>query len=344
MKIVARPRKGERGSHCKTWRLSWELLPVTGGDGKAKRRQITETFHGTKREAEDHWAERDAEIRKGQGDKPAGRLTVVEYLTSWLNAHDGARLKTLKPTTRLSYAESIRLHLVPALGAIRLTELRPDHVRDLLADLQQHGRRGRHGETLREPLSPRRVRYAHAVLRAALGQAIRDGYLAHSPADRVQPPQSDPKVVVAFSIDEARRIEAASAGHRLAALFSVDWQVGLRRGELLGLRWENVDLDGRRVRVAETLVALGAKTLHQNSPKTQEGLRSLRLTAEVAVALRQHRERQKTEKVRVGAAYRDMGLVLASEVGTPVSPGNLERLWKQIKARAQTETTGEMGA
>ena len=330
VKVIARPSKGESLSHCKTWRLSWELPPTVDPDGKTQRQQLTETFHGTKREAEDRWAARDTEIRQGKGDKPAGRRTCGEYLDSWLKARDGTTLKALKPTTRLSYGEIIRLHLIPRLGAIRLTELRPDHIRDLLRDIQQRGRKDGRGETL----SPRRVRYVHAVLRAALRQAVRDGYLAQSPAERIRPPQAAPKVVRAFSIEEARRIEAAAANHRLAPLFTVAWQVGLRRGEILGLRWENVDLSGRRVRVAETLVALGGKTLHQDSAKTEEGSRSLRLTVEAAAVLRRHQERQQAEKAQIGASYRDGGLVFASEVGTPTSPANLERLWRQIKQKA----------
>jgi integrase len=248
---------------------------------------------------------------------PGGRQTVAEFLAGWL---EGTR-PSLRPGTWLRYEEYVRLHVVPALGKVPLARLTPQQLQRLYA------------ERLATGLSPTTVHHLHATLHKALGQAARWGLVARNVADLVDPPRPDHHEMTTLSPEQVRELLAAAAGDRLEALYVVALE-GLRRGEILALRWRDIDLDARTLRVRGSLQPT-PDGLRIVEPKTASSRRGVVLSATAVEALRRHRVRQAAERLRLGPAWEDHDLVFANEVGRPIDGRNLVRRgFEPLLARA----------
>ena len=269
-------------------------------------------------EAEAQQRLRAALTAADNGIRPvAQELTVATYLADWIETSVRPRLRS---RTTESYAETVARYIVPALGRIRLAKLEPEHVARMLADL-----------TARGTLSPTTVRYAYAVLRIALGRALKSGRVVRNVATLVDPParvRHEPRPLTA---EQAGALLDATAGDRLAALYALALATGLRQGELLALRWSDVDLDGRMLAVRHTL-RRGTRELAQ--PKTERARRTLRLSAGSVAALRAHRVRQVAERLATGARWRDEDYLFTTPVGRPLDSRHVTRDFQDAVARA----------
>lgn len=247
----------------------------------------------------------------------AGKLTVAEYLGRWLA--DSVK-DTVRQRTYEGYAHIVERHLTPTLGRVKLKDVTPAHVRRLYQRKLDSG------------LAPRTVRYIHTILNKALKQAVNDSLLPRNAAASVKPPKLQPKEVRPLDRDQVRTFLNAVCGNRLEALYIVAVTAGLREGELLGLRWEDVDLEAGTLQVRRTLSeARSGRTFE--APKSGKG-RSIRLTIKAIEALRSHRKRQLEEKLGLGSLWQENGLVFPSRVGTPLSARNLNRAYKRHLERA----------
>ena len=255
----------------------------------------------------------------------AGKLTVGEYLDRWLR--DSVK-GTVKETTYANYAYINRVHLSPALGSIKLKSLTPAHVRGL------------YGEKSRTKLSAATVKKMHVVLHKALAQAVSDALIPRNAAHGVKPPRvSAPgEEIKPLTSEECAALLEAARDERLEALYVLAVHCGLREGELLALRWDDVDLDSAKpaIRVRRTLTrgedgrgwVVGAST------KSGRG-RRVRLTRRATAGLKDHRKRQLEERIRLAGLWRDSGLVFPNETGSLLNPSNLRnRSFKRIKARS----------
>jgi integrase len=250
----------------------------------------------------------------------AGNLTIGEYLERWL-------ADTVKGTVRTStferHEQIVRTHLAPAIGRVKLKTLTPAHVRSV------------HREKLEEGLSPATVRKIHSTLHKALSQAVADGLVPRNAAD-VKAPRPAPDEMRPLSEIEARRfLEAArETGDRFEALYVLAITTGLRRGELLGLRWDDADLDRGTLRVGRALVREGGRYV-VGVTKTKRGRRRVNLTPRTVAALKAHRKIQLEERIRLSDLYEDRGLIFATSVGTPLNPENLvKRSFKPLLSKA----------
>jgi integrase len=250
----------------------------------------------------------------------AGKMTVGEYLDRWLAV-------TVKGTVRTSTYERneeiVRLHIKPSPGRVGLKKLTPAHVRGL------------YREKLDSGLAPATVRRIHSTLHKALSQAVSDGIVPRNAA-HVKAPRPAPEEIRPLSEDEARAfLEAArQSGERFEALYVLAITTGLRRGELLGLRWDDADLELGTLRVGRALVREGGRhTLGET--KTRRGRRQINLTPRTVNALKAHRKKQLEEKMRLAGLYKDHSLIFASGVETPVNPENLvKRSFKPLLKKA----------
>lgn len=191
----------------------------------------------------------------------------------------------------------------------------------------------RHGGKDGKGLSPRTVQYVRAVLRKALNQALKWGRVPRNVALLVDPPTATKPQIKPLTPEQGRKLLDAARGHRLEALYRVALSLGLRQGEALGLRWEDVDLDAGTLRVAMALQRRkGVKELVM--PKTEQSRRTLPLPAVLVAALRAHRTRQLEERLAVGPMWREHGMVFPSTVGTPLEPRNVTRHFKALLERA----------
>jgi len=236
-------------------------------------------------------------------------LIVSEYLDRWLS--DSVR-GTVRESTYSRDKYLVTNHIKPTLGQLRLKTLNALHLQGL------------YRERLDSGLSGSTVQKVHHVLHKAFAQAVRWDLIPRNPADSVKAPTPTPKEMNPLSASEARRLLEAAQGDRLEALYVAAIHTGMRRGELLGLKWKDVDLEGTTIRVRRTLTREGTGYA-LGEPKTKKSRRTVKLTQRTVEALRSHRKRQLEEKLRVGSLYQDQGLVFASEGGGFINPSNLRQ-------------------
>lgn len=240
---------------------------------------------------------------------------VEQYLQHWLATVVQANRA---PKTYQGYELAVRRHILPALGRKRLKNLSVTEVRGLVQQLVDSG------------LGVRMVQYVHAVLRNALEHAVRDEVVPRNVAKLVQVKTPTYDIGRGLSVSQAKALLAAARGERLDALFVLAVYLGLRRGELLGLRWADVDLAEERLQVAQTLQRVDGE-LRFLPPKTRHSRRTVPLPAPCVAALRRHRIAQDQERLAAGPSWRDHGLVFATRVGTPIEPDNLRRSWARVR-------------
>jgi integrase len=182
----------------------------------------------------------------------------------------------------------------------------------------------------------------HSILRKALKQAVLDGLIPRNVCDAVKPPKVERKEITPLDRQQAKTLLEAASGDRLEALYVLAVHTGMREGELLGLRWEDVDLERGLLRLRHALVREGGKAV-LGDLKTPKSRRSVRLTAVATDALRGHLERQLTEMERMGSLYQPGGLVFATEHGTLINPSNLRnRSFKPLLRRAFGESGSDI--
>lgn len=216
----------------------------------------------------------------------------------------------------------MRLYLTPELGRVRLGQLTPAHVQRLYAGLLGRG------------LSPSTVRRVHAALHRALGQAVRWRLATSNVADLVDPPQPVRKEMVALTPVHVRLLLEAATGERLEALFAVAVTAGLRRGELLALRWSDVDLDDGFVRVVGSLARARGKGVAITNPKTPRSRRRVELTATAVDALQRHRAVQAAERLAAGPWWKTGDLVFTNHQGGFLAVKDVYAAYHRVLDRA----------
>lgn len=247
-----------------------------------------------------------------------GRVTVGQFLTRWLE--DCARPR-LRLRTFGSYAQVVRSHIAPSLGPIPIQRLAPSQVQSWLNERRKGG------------LSPRTCQYARAILRSALGQALRWGIVSRNVATLVESQRVPRHEIKPLRPDQARALLEAVRTHRLGALFTVALALGLRQGEALGLQWGAVDFQAGLLHVRTALQWVG-KEWYLVEPKSERSRRVVSLPRVAIVALRAHRVRQKRERLVAGSDWRETGFVFTSRVGTPIEPSNLTKEFKRVLVKA----------
>ena len=305
------------------------IYPVRGEDGKVKGYRaayVVYTADGPKRRYLSSKRREDVrdKLAKALSDRvdglvfDAGSLTVGEYLERWLK--DSVR-GTVRMSTYERHEGIVRTHLKPTLGRIRVKNLTPTHVRGL------------HREKLDAGLAPATVRKIHSTLHKALSQAVSDGLIPRNAAV-IKAPRPDPEEMHPLSADEASALLKAAHGERFEALYVLAITTGLRRGELLGLRWRDADLEQGVLRVGRALVREGGR-YRPGETKTKRGHRSIRLPSRAVSALGAHRKRQLEERMRLAGLYEDHDLIFATQKGTPLNPEKLvKRCFKPLLKRA----------
>jgi integrase len=280
------------------WRVRIDMVdPVTG-----KRRQPQRTYR-TRREAEAGLAEWLVEVERGTAVVHS-RMTVGEYMAYWLDTSARHRVRA---TTLESYEQKTRLYIVPALGGVPLQKLTPAQLQALYGGLLQRER----------PVSPRTVRYVHAIVHRALKEALNLGLVARNVSDAVSPPRDRRPPIKAWDVPDVQRFLDIAHDDGYWPLWLIAVHTGMRRGELLGLRWSDVDLSKGLLHVRRSLIQTSAGVGFQE-PKTATSRRAIALNAVCVTALREHKVRQNERRLRLGAGWPDNDLVFASAVGTPI--------------------------
>ena len=258
----------------------------------------------------------------------AGRLTVADWLNSWLRAKETGS-KTIRPRTIEHYRLIVEKHLTPAIGQKPLAKLTPTDIERML------------GEQLRAGLAPRSVHHIRAVLRNALQRAMRDEKVSRNVASLAEAPsvpQPNRDAVTAFA-EQAGVFLHAVESDRLSAMYVLTLALGLRLGEVTGLRWSDIDLDAAILRVTRSLQWIrprGEKAAapHLMDPKTNESRRAVELSAPLVDALRQHRTSWRDEKLAGRQPLNEFDLVFTGPSGEPLNPATVSRELRAILGRA----------
>lgn len=244
----------------------------------------------------------------------AGTLTVGEYLPRWLE--DSVK-GTVRDNSYQRYEAMVRIHLIPELGRVKLKDLSPSHVRGL------------YKEKLDSGLSPRTVKYIHQTINKALKLAVMDGMIPRNVAAAGKAPKPDAEEIVPLDIERVRALLEAARGERLEALFIMALATGMRRGELLGLKWRDIDMSGERLSVRRTYGVGG-----YGEPKNKKSKRSIKIGPVTMAALSAHRQRQNEERL-ASSDWQDEGLVFPGENGQPMQPQRVSKgAFGRIRKRA----------
>jgi integrase len=314
-----------RGSIVKRGKSYSVVLDLDADPITWRRRQKWHSGYRTKREAAAALAELVSSVNRG-AYVPKSRQTLAEYVEEWLAAIE----PTVRPSTHFSYARNMRLHLLPYLGSTPLAAVDPGALNGLYAHLLAEGRRD-HG---RGGLSPRSVSYVHTITHRAFKDAVRWGRLVRNPADAADPPRatsSGSPDMVTWTAEQVRAFLHGVRDDRLGAAYLLLATTGMRRGEALGLRWSDVDLDAGRAAIRQTLIAVNhVPTL--GTPKTAKGRRTVSLDAATVAVLREHRKRQAAERLQMGEGWTDLGLIFSRVDGGLLHP---ERFSKSFADRAR---------
>lgn len=303
------------------------VVRVPGPDGTPKKRW----YRGlaTRKAAHAKLIDVLAAVRGGTFVEP-DKLTVGQYLDDWLAS---VRV-TVRPATHASYASHVRQHIAPRIGGIALQVLTVAVVNRLYADLLDGGRIERPGRKDNGTgLSPATVRRVHATLRHALEDAVRSNRVPRNVAASATLPKAHPPEMRTWTAGQLQTFLSHVRPERLYPAFHLSAMTGMRRGEVLGLRWADVDLDAGRVAIRQTLVAIG-HAVSVSTPKTKRGQRSVALDPRTVAVLREHRKRQIEERLAAGPAYAPGELVFTTEDGSPVHPDRLSKMFEQYATAA----------
>lgn len=279
-------------------------------DGKCKR-----AYRSAKTKAE-----ASQKLRKLLAERDAGRpiTTGVPTLGAWLTTYmEEVAAKRVRPSTLHRYSLDIRLHILPTLGRKKLTELHP-------ADLS-----ALYNRMLADGLSATSVRHVHAVLRRALNVAMRWQLVSLNVASLVEPPAVTHKQVEPLSAAQAKALLEAAIGQRNEARWAIGLSLGLRQGEALGLKWEDIDFDSGTLRVQRALQRQAGTGLVFTEPKTARSRRTLPLPLALADLLRAHRSAQLQERLAAGSLWQDSNCVFTNSIGGPIDP---KADWQAFKA------------
>ena len=296
------------GRWCAQVRLGFDV------NGKPQRPTI---YADTEAEIVDKLKQLLHDDQQGLAPK-SGRLTVAAFLTTWLQ---NSVRHTVKPNTYTGYESAVRVHIAPALGRKTLAKLQPSDVQGMLRSKLEAG------------LSARTVNNMRIVLRRSLNQAVKWGLVARNAAALSEPIPESKHRCSPFTPNQARALLQAVRGDRLAPAYELALATGLRRGELLGLRWSDLDLAAGTLQVKVSLQRTRG-TLELRDPKSEKSRRTLHLATSLVTSLQSHKAMQIDEARTAGIDWQQRGLVFTTRYGTPIEPRNFNRHFETLCARA----------
>jgi integrase len=298
MQGSVRKCEGKRG-------ITWTFVIDVGRDAGGKRIQRWRRGFSTKKAAE---AAMQLEIHQRRSGTyiETSTETVGELLDRWLET---VIRHKVKPTTLEDYAFTVRKHLKPALGRIPVQALTPATVQSFYSDRLDAG------------IGAGTVQLCHGRLSQALSLAVREGIVTRNVCTAADPPTPRPKPSEVWTAEEARKVIAASTGDLYAPLWVLALGTGFRRGELLGLRWQDLDVSRLMLSVKQTVVLLNNAPAIQ-TPKTSAALRTIRISQEIADALSAHRLAQ-VERRLAAPSWNDGDLVFCTGEGKAINPNSL---------------------
>ncbi|MDW4910149.1 site-specific integrase, partial [Streptomyces sp. ADMS] len=321
----------------------WEAAGYVLAPGNTRKR--IRVYGTTRKEALAKLTEKIATSNRGV-PAPSAQGSLAAYLTYWLQ---NVAVHQLRENTHTRYTACVNQYLVPGLGKKKLAKLTAKDIRTWLNQLRitcQCCARGLDtsrpeprccavGTCCAKSLSPLTLAYIHSVLKSALEHAVREEEIPRNVARNVRTGTPRSRRFEPLTADEARQLLTAANGHRLCALFDLALHTGLRKGELLGLCWEDLDLTGGTASIRRTLQRTNSSGLTALPTKTKSSERRIALPTSCLRSLEQHRSRQLQEREAAGTGWKDSGYVFTRPDGAPIEGSTLTRHFNTLLRQAR---------
>lgn len=312
------------GNVTRRGKNSWRLKFDTGRDPVSGKRTIRyATVRGTKKDAQVELtrllASRDADTLV----KPT-KLTVADYMRRWLAT---AAVLSISPKTAERYLQLIENQIIPHLGAYLLQKLDTEHIEAWHATLLKQGKQDG------KPLATQTIAHAHRVLHKALANAAKHRKVLRNPASLERPPKVDKKEKEILKADQVQTVVTAMRETAIYPQIVVLLSTGMRRGELMGLQWGDIDLEGRKVAIKRAVEKTKARGIQIKAPKTTYGTRQIALPDAAVIVLKQHRKTQQELRMALGTGrLPDDAYVFGTVEGQPRDPDRLTQDWARLTA------------
>ena len=288
--------------------LEYGTDPETGK--QVKKKQTFDKLTQARAALRQHEAARD----RGQVVMPK-ELTLSQWLKTWMK--DVIELNRA-PTTVYAYQQMIDNHIAPALGDVPLQKLTPQQLQKYYAEKIKAGKIGSNT-----------VRKHHDLLNTALGAAMKQGLILSNPAQRVEPPRIVRPDINYYSLEDVQKLLQLAEGTRLEALIKLAGLLGMRREEILGLTWDCVDFEEKRLVIQEVRTSAGSEIVVRE-PKNKTSRRTLHMPPDIEELLLREREKQQFYKEKLGNTYKDSGYVVTFEDGRPIRPNYASALFTKF--------------
>lgn len=291
-------------------------------NGKPKRR----TFYGkTRKEAVEKMEEAKQSLKQGTYVEP-NKIALGDWIEKWLENY---KKPNLKQSTYEGYHITAKTHIIPSLGKIPLSKLQANDLQKFYIDKLTKGR-----VSDGSGLTTQYVRHMHIIIRGALQQAVKENLIPRNVADATEPPAVKHDKVTFLTEEQLQQFLSEVKNDRLSSAFILEIATGLRRGELLGLCWDSVDLEKGIITIRRQLLSLKDGLKLEDTTKTKSGKRSIPIPANVLKELKSHKVRQSKEKLQAGELYQENGLVFCKEDGTPLEPRNFTKKFQRLLKQA----------
>jgi integrase len=246
------------------------------------------------------------------------QLTLSQYMESWLSGKELAR----RPSTVRNYRRYMNLYILPSLGRMKVQSILPAHIRQLYMRMQHEGR------------GARTIQLVHVTLHCAFSQAVKEGLVGYNPMEAVERPKVETKRYDILTEEQARTFMAAAKGHPLEALFFLALTTSMRKGEILGLMWTDVDWEKSVLRVERQLQPVSFVGGALVPTKTKAGRRTIKIGKVAIALLKEHREKQELQKALAGDRWKEHGMIFTTSIGTYIDQTKVSRAFKQILREA----------
>lgn len=300
----------------KTGKIHYQITVDGGRDPlTGKRDRIFRNCNGTKRDARSMMHKLITEMEQGKITKKTGK-TVGEWMDEWL----GEYMPNLEETTRLGYQGKIKCYIKPSIGEILIQSLRASHIQRMVNDMVEKG------------LSPKNIRDTYNNVNAAMKLAVKTHLIPYNPCEGVTLPKKKKYKAKVYPVEMLNKLLTETKGSDIYIPILILVSAGLRRGELLALRWKDIDFENKVLKVRKNMVK-GLKGYVIKSPKTESGIRDIRLgdnvIRELAIAKAQYAQKM----LAYGPGFQNLGFVISKADGSPFSPDAMTRKWTRFLER-----------
>lgn len=279
-------------------------------------KRLSKYFH-SRGECREWVQETLSQIEQGMSFASA-QLSFSEYLDQWL----GSIKSTVRPKTLQQYTQIVRDHIIPKLGRTKLKDIHPLQIQAL------------YKEKMSEGTSARTVILVHAVIHRAMGMALKWGLIGRNPVDAVTRPKIQHKEMQTLTDDQVRAFLSCAKGTRFEALFWLAISTGMRQGEILGLKWSDLDWNTKKLHIQRQVQRITGEGFVFTEPKSSAGRRVIVLSTLTIEKLLNHLDLQQNAKIKAGSNWVEKDLIFPSSIGSPQDQKNLDRIFKETLVKA----------